>query len=292
MSIAFWLSTQPPVLYCVGYPEGVAPAWLDAEPRTLIITMGGCTSAHELRALADRFTAQFARHTVLLAVSDFKVAARSAHRAVICVPEHVVLNASFWDISPTTTRYYDAVLVGQVEPHKRHGLAAAVPRLCCVAPTYHGAIQHAQNVRRQLHAAAFPFEPGRRTLGSRELLLGLYQQSHAGLLLSGVEACSRAAGEQQLCGLPLVSCGNHAGSLSCADPDFIRIVAPTPAAVAAAVADVVAAQYDPVEIRDAFLARVNQHRRRLEERLGCVLNWCSYPEPPRWLSDMSEWPVP
>jgi hypothetical protein len=289
--LPFWLSKQPRVLYCIGNPQGELPSWWADEPLTIIITLGGCLSAVEARTLAQQYLQRFAPHEVLLLVPDVKVATQAGHPNVLHIPEHVVLDGSFWDIAPGATQYYDAIIVGQVETHKRHGLAAAVPRLCCVAQTYFNATTHARRVRRELSQAVFPFEPGTGWL-PRQQLRGLYHQSRSGLLLSGVEACARVAGEYQLCGLPIVACGSHAGSLSCSDPDFIRIVPPTTTAVAAAVAEVVAARFDPLTIRDAFLSRMNYYRHKLEERVGCALNWRGYPTEPLWVLTLATGPAP
>lgn len=298
MTFAFWLSRRPRVLYCLGYPWGdELPSWFHDEPITLIVAVGMRMTAAETAAYAARLAARFASHncTPLLAISDFKAAAYAKQSGVVHFPEHAVLDAGFWDISAAPSHNYDAVLVGQVEPHKRHGLAASVSRLCCLAHAYHPTVYHAQAVRRQLASAVFPYEPG-AGWAKRDAVREFYRQSRTGLLVSGVEACSRATGEQQLCGLPIVSCGAHAGSLSCSDPDFIRIVPSTPSAVAAAVADLAAelaaGRIRAVDVRDSFLVRVNHYRHQLEERVGCVLDWRSYPAGGHTFNAITDWVAP
>ena len=291
MILPFWLSRQPRVLYCIGNIPPVLPSWWHEEPLTLLVTLGSYLAPMEARTFAQKFAQQFAPHKTILLVPDIKVATQAGHADVMHVAEHVVLNSAFWDISRGVAQYYDAIVVGQVAAHKRHGLAADVSRLCCVAPQYFTAASHAQRVASELRTAIFPIRPGQGWVPP-EALRTLYHQSRSGLLLSGTEACARVTGEQQLCGLPIVACGAHAGSLSCSDPDFIRIVPPNTAAIAAAVTEVANSGFDPLTIRDAFLARVNDYRRKLEERVGCTLDWCGYPLSPQRVSTLAEGPPP
>jgi len=263
-----WLSEQPPVVFCAGF--GAVPELRAAG--TVFVVPPRVTTAHELVRVTEQLRAHWAPHVVVVLVPDVKLVNRTRHAAIMHGSPHVLLDAAFWDFQEQRdARYYDACLVTAAELHGRSGLAASVPRLCCLGYSDTDATSSAARMRRQLAAAAFPFEPS-APLPARELRRSFYRQSRTGILLDS-DSGSIAAGEQQLCGLPIVAVGQHAGTLATADPDFLRVVSPEREAVAAAVRELAAADCDPREVRDAFLARVTRFRQDMEARAGCALRW-------------------
>lgn len=288
MSGLHWLSQDPPVLYVVGWPSQTPTPAFAHEPIHVVVNAGCVLAGHDMARLADRIAGQFPAWTVHVVGTAFRPVSRTSNRCVFWLPEHVMLNTDFWDIGPGTDVNYDAILVGDTQPHKRHRLAADVPRLCCVAHSYVPAPRYEQWLRKQLAAAVFPFDPGKGWLPGAALR-DFYRQSGCGLMLSGTEAGSRTIGEQMACGLPIVATADASGPLETADPAFLRIVPAQPSAVADAVRDFRDNPPDRADVRDAFLARVRWHRSRLEARIGAPLRWDTCPVALPWFANQ-EWP--
>jgi glycosyltransferase involved in cell wall biosynthesis len=88
-------------------------------------------------------------------------------------------------------------------------------------------------------------------------------QCAVGLALSKAEGAMFASIQYLLAGLPVVSTPSRGGRHEFYDPDYVRIVDPTPRAVADAVRELRQCKVPAEEIRARTLARVWEHRERL-----------------------------
>lgn len=168
--------------------------------------------------------------------------------------------------NPTVDAIYDA----KWADYKRHDLAGEISSLGLIAPPpwrpsegctidyfrrAHAAVRHATWFSR-------PWG-GRRWISSREVNEAL-NQARAGLCLSSVEGIMAASIQYLLAGLPVVTTANVGGRDEFFDPAYVRWVDDDPAAVSAAVDELVDLELDPWTIREATLDRVRRHRERLQ----------------------------
>jgi len=185
-----------------------------------------------------------------------------------------LIDERIFRIRPEIEKRYDAVYDAQLNPFKRHQLAARVPSLALVsyihAPQFSQA--YADDVRRVLrhaHWISDPLAPHWRWLTPHEVCLVL-NQSRVGLCLSAEEGAMFASTQYLLCGLPVVSTESKGGRDVFFEPGFTRIVEDDPDAVAEAVAGFVEAPPDPQQVRARALERVRAHRSRLIDRIEAI----------------------
>lgn len=173
---------------------------------------------------------------------------------------------------PDRKPVYDAVYDARLSPFKRHALAAEVRKLALVTylfeseldPAYRAAV--APIVARAHVFNGDPFGADYRQLGAREVNEAL-NQCAVGLALSHEEGAMMASMQYLLAGLPVVSTASLGGRDDFYHPDYVRIVADSPRAVADAVAELRHCKLSADEIRARTLALAWQHRRRL---FACV----------------------
>jgi len=170
-------------------------------------------------------------------------------------------------------KQYDAVYAAQLLPFKRLHLAAQVKSLYVLTyvsgqkswdlHAYEPLLRHAD------------FNPGWISL---EEVPEIYSRARAGLALSRREGPMLASLEYLFCGLPVVTTHNRGGRNRYLTPRNSRFVADDSSAVAAAVADFVAAPPDPLAIRTQALQMVHRDRlayvQMLADRCGV-----SFPSP-------------
>jgi glycosyltransferase involved in cell wall biosynthesis len=169
---------------------------------------------------------------------------------------------------PGRRSVYDAVYDARLSPFKRHQLAAEVPNLALVTylfekkmdPSYRAAV--APIVARAHVFNGDPFGDAYRQLAPHEVNAAL-NQCAVGLALSAEEGAMMASMQYLLAGLPVVSTQSLGGRDDFYHPDYTRIVADTPRAVAEAVAELRRCPLAPEEIRARTLALAEEHRQRL-----------------------------
>jgi glycosyltransferase involved in cell wall biosynthesis len=160
-----------------------------------------------------------------------------------------------------TLKSFDAVYTAQMQPFKRLHLAADVRSLFVV--TY-GDVLTADG-EYDLHRfspAVAHAEFNRRWIGFSQIN-DVYNRSRVGLALSACEGAMLAAVEYMLAGLPMVSTDCKGGRELFFDDRFVSVVEPTPEAVVAGVSELIHREVDPALVRQATLARVIEHRRKL-----------------------------
>ncbi|PJE31412.1 hypothetical protein SAMN06297129_1682 [Pseudooceanicola antarcticus] len=167
---------------------------------------------------------------------------------------------------------FDAVYVGRLAPEKRHELAAKVPSLLCLY--FRATHEELDTCRALLPHAVFgnhDFNDDEYRLLLGEDYLEAVDSACVGLCLSAAEGAMRASIEYQLCGLPVVSTPSLGGRDRYLHHKYARIVDATPEAVAAATAELKAAQFDPAEIRANAVRLLEEDRAKFLEDLRVIL---------------------
>ncbi|MFN7987382.1 MAG: hypothetical protein U0529_07920 [Thermoanaerobaculia bacterium] len=199
-------------------------------------------------------------------------------------------------VSPATFRplpgcgkRFDAVYDARVCPFKRHGLAAGIESLALVTARveeYHDAA-YVRSVREILPGAHWfndPLAADYRSFGGEEINDAV-NQARVGLCLSAVEGAMLASVQYLLAGLPVVSTASRGGRDEFFDPEYVRIVADEPEAVAAGVRELASCPVPPEKIRRRTLERMARHESRLFEILDAICFAEGKPNVPR-----SRWP--
>ncbi len=189
------------------------------------------------------------------------------------LPTLHVNNAAFLDeriFRPLPDRQirFDAVYDARFSRFKRHALAAEIPNLALITYSFHKKpepdyeAEIAPIVARAHVFNGRPFSDAYPRLSSPEVNQAL-NQCAVGLALSREEGSMNASGQYLLAGLPVVSTPSEGGRDDFYHPDYVRIVAPHPRAVAEAVSELRDCKLTSHEIRARTLERMREHRERL-----------------------------
>ncbi len=192
---------------------------------------------------------------------------------------------------PGRPKRFDAVYDARICSFKRHHLATAVENLSLVTARvgrYHDEA-YARSVRDAFphaHWVNDPLAPDYRSLTGGEINEAI-NEARVGLCLSAVEGAMFASVQYLLAGLPVVSTASRGGRDAFFDPDYVRIVADDPAAVANGVRELVACPVPAEEIRRRTLERMARH----EERLFALLDTICFAEgkPPISRERWADW---
>lgn len=171
---------------------------------------------------------------------------------------------------PAAEKRFAAVHNANPAPFKRHELAWGIWRIALISYDLVGDGDFAG--LRGYHDVAWSNieASGRARWIDRVEVARVVNQAHCGLILSQLEGGNAATMEYLLCGVPVVSTLSRGGRHAMYDPGSVTIVAPDPAAVAAAVAAAGTIAVDTQMIRARALARAMPHRRRLVEWLATI----------------------
>jgi len=277
------LSTRPPILFVQDWSIGDADSPLSALLRRLRgrpVHVYYNTSWHvdesrgipkhrarlaELRRRSPGLTA------TVLAQTPAEQALFAAHGidALYC-NQNCLVDERVFRVLPDVERRHDAVYDARLDPFKRHELAREVKRLALV--TYLNwdtdrrfAAEVAADLRDATWFNGTP-TPEVRLLSAEEVNRA-YNACRVGLCLSEREGAMWASVQYLLAGLSVVSTESEGGREEFFDPDYVRIVKPTPRAVADAVAELCALGWDRSDVRRRTLARMGEHRRRFVDHV-------------------------
>jgi glycosyltransferase involved in cell wall biosynthesis len=160
---------------------------------------------------------------------------------------------------------FDAVCIAGIQRHKRIELARNLASCCIVFKS----VDKAYFREIQPLVSHFVFANGNPLCNeSRRLppnnVADWCARSRCGLCLSAEEGAMFASAEYMLCGLPVVSTRSIGGRDDYFDDRFCLICEDDPAAIAAAVKEVISRNVEPGVIRGAFLSKV------MEQRVGLL----------------------
>ncbi|TMM01198.1 MAG: glycosyltransferase [Actinobacteria bacterium] len=197
--------------------------------------------------------------------------------------------------SPGRQPKFDAIYDAKWFDYKRHDLAGSVRSLALIAAAGQSPEERTIDSLQRAHAAVkratWMLQPwgsisNKRWLSCEEINAG-YNRARVGLCLSGKEGVMAASVQYLMAGLPVVTTRNLGGRDEFFDPLYVRWVDAKPEAVANAVHELVGLDLDPQMIRDATLAKVEQHRDRLQAWIRQVI-LAEGGELGRWAGD---WPT-
>lgn len=169
------------------------------------------------------------------------------------------------------TKRYDAAFNANSAAFKRHELAWEVEGLALITYILEGEGTALLDGYRDLAYSNFDRKTHALTILSSAEVASVLTQSHCGLMLSQQEGANYASAEYMFCGIPLVTTPSSGGRHVLYDSRQVRVVAPTPSAVAAGVADCMDWPVDPEELHALMLAKAIPHRRRLLDWLSQVI---------------------
>jgi glycosyltransferase involved in cell wall biosynthesis len=263
-----WLSTDPPILWhSASGEEDVGHCLPDERIYRLVMNLWHQT-ADEIEAYHQRWRSLKPQHRLLHLVNDSPICEELQSRGIpaVFVNQNSFLDETKFTIQPDIPKTYDAVYNARMTPWKRHHLLSDVS-----SPLVIGGLiaeddsqVYFDQVRDALPRATFTHAPPSLLLHSAEVSEAL-NSAQVGVCLSAVEGTMFAATEYMLCGLPVVSTPSLGGRETWFDPRFTRIVPPEPAAIAAAVRELISLNISPHLIRNATIARMSEHRHRFTQ---------------------------
>ncbi|HXT70280.1 MAG TPA: glycosyltransferase [Vicinamibacterales bacterium] len=172
----------------------------------------------------------------------------------------IYIDHKLYDIRPTPKKF-DAIYPARMEYYKRLHLASDVKSL--YVHTYgallkeDGSFDLHRYEPKISHAAFNTFRV------SVDELVTSYNAARVVLALSEVEGAMLGSVEGMLCGLPQVSTYCKGGREQFFDDRYVRVVAPEPGRIAAAVDELVRLEIDPQFVRAETLKKLRVHRDRL-----------------------------
>lgn len=275
------VSQRPAVLLTGCHPRKLS-FYLQRPLRDLDLTIfyrAGWSLEHEPTFL-DRVAAikaaqqKFPRHRYIFAANtphEVELLKAADIRAEF-LNENAFIDEYSFQPDPTVAKEFDAVLDAQIAAYKRLELAAEVRSL--LALTYvmeeRYNADYGNMIRRTLshaHWANGPYwEAGYRKL-KRPEIAATYRKARVGLCLSELEGANLASIQYLLSGLAVVSTESRGGRDIFFAPEYARIVAAEPTAVASAVSELVRDAPPPAVVRERTLEKIRSIRDRFGELL-------------------------
>jgi glycosyltransferase involved in cell wall biosynthesis len=226
--------------------------------------------AEEMRQLLHRF-----EHLVAIYICPTASEATALRRGglpVLHCSEGALVREDLFTPTPRRRPKFDAIYDAKWADYKRHDLAGAIQSLALIAaPPWRPSDGCTVDHYRRAHAAVShatwiskPWGSDNKRWLSWEEVNAAYNQARVGLCLSRVEGSMAASIQYLLAGLPVVTTANLGGRDEFFDPAYVRWVDDRPEAVAGAVDELVSLDLDPQMIRETTLAKMKQHRDRLQ----------------------------
>lgn len=226
---------------------------------------------HALHRTADQVESEYQRakanrpnHSIHYLLNEPDVCLEVAARGIPATfaSQNAMIDERRYTVE-ATERQFDAVCNGRMARFKRHWLAREIPRLLVLgginAPD--DTLEYFSEVRSILPRAHFTHLAEPRMWLQPEQVSQMLNRAHVGLCLSACEGAMYAATEYLLCGLPVVTTCSLGGRDEWFDTRYVRTVPDDPAAVAAAVAELIRLKLPPQWIRQQTLRKVCEHRR-------------------------------
>jgi glycosyltransferase involved in cell wall biosynthesis len=216
---------------------------------------------------------------------------RAGLRAIVC-NHNSLLDERIFRIDGNVEKRFDAVYDAQINPFKRHLLAARIESLALISylPSTRTLISYLSSTRTRAEMSAYaaevraalprahwfsdPFAPVEKPFLSPQQVSESLNRCRVGLCLSKLEGAMYASAQYLLCGLPVVSTRSEGGRDVFFDEEYVRIVEDDPEAVWHAVHELIDLAIPPQRIRSKTLARMWEHRERLVELIQSCYAEC------------------
>ena len=283
------LHTDPLVLFSpdweVANPASAVWAVLDAvlDRAAYLVVSPSWTLEDRSGGVLDRLRqiSQRARDVVVVVscadANEAAVLQREGLAVVHCSVSALVRD-DFFVPTPGRQPRFDAIYDARWTDYKRHDLARFVRSLALIAaPSVeprrctHGyslrtcvAVRHATWISN-------PWGVTKKPWLSVEEVNAAYNQARVGLCLSRAEGVMFASIQYLLAGLPVVTTRNLGGRDEFFSQSYVRWVDDHPEAVADAVDELVTLNLDPHAIRDKTLAKMTEHRGRMQAWIQQVI---------------------
>ena len=260
----------------------ISPSWHREDPK------GVAADRERVRAAQARYP----EHRFLFLVATRKELQNyrdAGVPAIICTFTAFVDDTMF-DIDPSATKQFDAIYTAVIAQYKRHELSRAVASLALLygRHSYYEAHEtdYVDRIRSLLSHATWinELDGTYRHFKGHEVVHWL-NRARVGLCLSAHEGAMRAATEYLLCGLPVVSTRNVGGRDRLADPRYWIEAESDPDDVAAAVAELVSRQVDPLLIRRSTIEKLGVDRTRLINLIATIFGeeGVAFPRDADWM---------
>jgi glycosyltransferase involved in cell wall biosynthesis len=182
---------------------------------------------------------------------------------VLC-HQNAFLDEKRYKIIPGIHKLYDAIYVARITPFKRHELAAAIPSLRLIGTWHDFEQDHYDKIMNMLPQADWKYKVPSRLI-YREI-----NAARTGLCLSEEEGAMFVSAEYLLCGIPIVNTHNLGGRDEMFTQPYALTVEPTADAVAEGVKQQIAANYNPDDIRNAIIEKMQLHRQTLVQLVQSI----------------------
>jgi hypothetical protein len=202
--------------------------------------------------------------------SDAELLASTGIEAVHC-HQNAFLDETIFRPDKLTTKRYAAAFNANSAAFKCHELAWGVERLALITYILEGDSPERLEGYRDLAFSNFDRVSRTTATLSAVEVASVLNKSHCGLMLSQQEGANFASAEYMLCGIPLVTTPSIGGRHEFYSSRQVMVVAHTPVAVEAGIAQCSNWPVDPEELHALALAKAIPHRRRLLDWLSQVI---------------------
>lgn len=223
-----------------------------------------------------RHMRRYPRHNIIFLANshaEYNILKSSGFNTVF-VNSNAFVSPDIFKPLPESEKRFDAVYDSRISPFKRHMLAARINNLALItasSPTYLDK-QYIRSVMDNLPQVYFfnnPLSADYKWMSLSEINTAI-NQSHVGLCLSEAEGAMYASMQYLLAGLPIVSTKSRGGRDEFFSPEYARIVADTPEAVADGVREMRNCPLSAEEIRCRTLDKIEQHKKRFFELIDSL----------------------
>jgi len=173
--------------------------------------------------------------------------------AVFC-HQNAFIDEKLYPVIPDAEKLYDAVYVARVTPFKRQELARDIKTLRLIGWTSPLETDYFNKVMSDMPQAKWTCNVASNKI-YREI-----NAARVGLCLSAEEGAMFVSAEYMLCGIPSVTTRNMGGREALFPEEAFCYVEDTPESVAEGVYKLIEHSPDPLEIRQAYLKNMYEHR--------------------------------
>ena len=223
-----------------------------------------------------QYLSRYPRHKIIYmsnSNAEYNVLVSSGLKTIFVSSNTFVSPAIFKPLQKSEKRF-DAVYDARINPYKRHVLATGIKNLALItarSPSHHDKsyTRLVMDFLPQAHYFNNPLSDDYKWMSLSDINAAI-NQCRVGLCLSAVEGAMYASMQYLLAGLPVVSTQSRGGRDEFFSPEYVRIVADNPEAVAAGVKEMCNCPLTAEEIRCRTLDKIEEHKKRFFELLDSL----------------------